>query len=297
MFGLWAWKDHNINFTSEGFNHFLDISKLPLIILAASVPLAAIVSNIHRTIQTEAQINSSETKNAIDRYLSHEKNFAEKIKEISTFTINNFTEDSKKYIEDNQGTKTKILTTHDVKISSTYLLYTSIYTDASISVNSNYTPNEKFKDKIIGMLKIIENNLDIKSVPSIENPEDYITRLNTISYNTAVLLDILCVECISHVYTEITVDNVKMKTFTPNEGVFAEAIEAAFYLSKKLLKLTYGINLEGYTNMYDYFYIGKIRFHITEHVSSLQSFYAPEWSSYVSEQVDFISGDNVAAQS
>ncbi|WP_439953679.1 hypothetical protein ACS98V_00080 [Escherichia coli] len=76
LYGLWAWKGHSLDFTSEGFNQFLDISKLPLLILASSVPLASIVNNIHRTTQTENQIEKTQKqinlvieKNKTDCYL------------------------------------------------------------------------------------------------------------------------------------------------------------------------------------------------------------------------------------
>ncbi|HBM8578365.1 TPA: hypothetical protein L0V48_004559, partial [Escherichia coli] len=86
-FGAFAWFGKIPVLSAHGYARFYEISKFPLLILASSVPLASIVNNIHRTIQTEAQINSSEIKNAIDRHFAHEKNFVDKIKEISSFTM------------------------------------------------------------------------------------------------------------------------------------------------------------------------------------------------------------------
>ena len=73
IYGIWSWMGHGINFTSDGFAHFIDISKLPLLLLASSVPLAAIVNNIHRTIQTEKQIMEAQQKNLQDSYINHRK--------------------------------------------------------------------------------------------------------------------------------------------------------------------------------------------------------------------------------
>ncbi|MFY4331186.1 hypothetical protein ACM91S_20750 [Enterobacter hormaechei] len=73
IYGLWIWKDHSLNFTASGFNNFLEISKLPLLLLASAVPLAAIVNNIHRTIQVEKQITETSRKNYSDSYYTHLK--------------------------------------------------------------------------------------------------------------------------------------------------------------------------------------------------------------------------------
>ena len=59
LFGCWVWRDHSLQLTTDGFANFLNISKLPLLLLASSVPLASIVNNIHRTIQTASQIQSA----------------------------------------------------------------------------------------------------------------------------------------------------------------------------------------------------------------------------------------------
>lgn len=87
--GFWSWKGHSINFTADGFNNFLTISKLPLLFLAAAVPLTSIVNNIHRTIQTEKQISEAERKNLSDVYYTHFKHTLELLKSITSekFTV------------------------------------------------------------------------------------------------------------------------------------------------------------------------------------------------------------------
>ncbi|WP_336993846.1 hypothetical protein [Lelliottia amnigena] len=288
MYGLWAWKDHSINFTSDGFNHFLEISKLPLIILASSVPLAAIVSNIHRTIQTEAQINSSETKNSIDRHFAHEKNFVDKIKEMTTFTMQNFVDEPAKYHQHSEKEKIKLLTSHEVKITNPYLLYSNIYTKSTISLNSDYSPDEEFKGKLLDILDVIENSLSLTELPSHDDAIGYMNRLNTISFNTAKLLDILCVDCISNTLVKITLNECSIKTFTHNEGIFGETLEGAFYLTKKILKIAYGVQLKDYVNIYNYLYIGDIRFKLDKLEAHLKPFYSPEWSAYVSKHPEIV---------
>lgn len=70
---VWVEKWHSFSLTSHGYQRFIEISKLPLLILASAVPLASIVNNLHRTIQTEKQITESEKKNKSDGYYAHAK--------------------------------------------------------------------------------------------------------------------------------------------------------------------------------------------------------------------------------
>lgn len=73
LFGAWSWKGYSLDLSSVGYSLFLEISKFPLIILASSVPLGAIVNNVHRTIQTEKQIDDAGIKNRNDIYYGHVK--------------------------------------------------------------------------------------------------------------------------------------------------------------------------------------------------------------------------------
>lgn len=297
-FGLFSWWGKTPVLSAHGYARFYEISKFPLLILASSVPLASIVNNIHRTIQTEAQINSSEIKNAIDRHFSHEKNFVEKIKEMATFTMQNLVDETSKFYEDEgEDEKIKILTTHEVKISNPYFLYSKIYTESSIKIDSDYTPCNKFRDEVLSHLDIIESNLSLDEKISNNNVEHTMNRLCTITYHTAKLLDLLCVDCISIAATELITNNIKIKTFTPMEGIYGEILEAAFYLSRKVLKLSYNIEPKNYDNIYNYLYIGEVRFSSDLTKMSLHSFYSPEWSAYVSEHPILIDdGGNLAAE-
>jgi len=72
VFGFFAWSGHSVSFTSEGFNLFISISKLPLGILAISLPLSALIIRIHSTHQTALQIETTSYKNRQDEYYAHE---------------------------------------------------------------------------------------------------------------------------------------------------------------------------------------------------------------------------------
>lgn len=72
-FGVFAWSGYSLDFTASGFNTFIEISKLPLGILALSLPFSALAIRIHTTHQTALNIKVTEFKNKQDAYYSHEK--------------------------------------------------------------------------------------------------------------------------------------------------------------------------------------------------------------------------------
>ncbi|HBY0214516.1 TPA: hypothetical protein MIN91_19860 [Klebsiella pneumoniae] len=86
-FGLFAWWGKTPVLSAHGYARFYEISKFPLMLLASSVPLGAIVNNIHRTIQTERQIYESERKNNFDITINHMKHYTELFKKIETEQI------------------------------------------------------------------------------------------------------------------------------------------------------------------------------------------------------------------
>ncbi|EOC0054320.1 hypothetical protein ACI0YD_003881 [Cronobacter sakazakii] len=73
FFGILSWIGHTPKFDNEGFNNFILISKLPIGILSLTIPFVAVVNNIHRTIQTNTQIEAAQSKNISDSYYSHFK--------------------------------------------------------------------------------------------------------------------------------------------------------------------------------------------------------------------------------
>ncbi|VVT53868.1 hypothetical protein UYSO10_4927 [Kosakonia radicincitans] len=86
-FGFFSWSGHNPQLDSNGLTNFYNISKIPLLFLASSVPLAAMVSNLHRTIQTETQIIETKKKNISDLYYSHFKFYTESFSKVPTYKL------------------------------------------------------------------------------------------------------------------------------------------------------------------------------------------------------------------
>lgn len=77
FFGVLSWFGHLPKFDSEGFTNFILISKLPIGMLSLTIPFVAVVNNIHRTIQTNAQIEAAQKKNLSDSYYSHFKHITD----------------------------------------------------------------------------------------------------------------------------------------------------------------------------------------------------------------------------
>ncbi|NMU40136.1 hypothetical protein [Serratia marcescens] len=140
--GYFAWSDKTIDLSSTGFNHFLEISKLPLGILSLSIPFVAIVAHIHRTIQTAKQIELTNEKNVTDRFYAHHKYITESLSKISSekFSVND------EYIT--------------LNISSPFLLYRDIYPNASPSDGINHKDKSELFIKIIKSLQKIDETLN-----------------------------------------------------------------------------------------------------------------------------------------
>ncbi|HCK7311308.1 TPA: hypothetical protein N0X39_001910, partial [Proteus mirabilis] len=86
-FGSIIWYEYPLEVSKNGYNNFLEISKLPLYLLAGSPILGAFVASAHRSYQTDIQIKTAEKqlieaqkKNKVDMYISN-KNYI--LKELS----------------------------------------------------------------------------------------------------------------------------------------------------------------------------------------------------------------------
>ncbi|WP_272657041.1 MULTISPECIES: hypothetical protein [unclassified Providencia] len=123
LLGYVAWDGTEIDRSWNGFNKFLEISKLPLGILALSPIFGVFVSNVHRTIQTAKQISTAErqiavaeVKNISDSFYSHNKYI---IDEFSSLSF-----------------RVKILN-EDVNIKSPNKLYKKVFKKSSIKKGMN----------------------------------------------------------------------------------------------------------------------------------------------------------------
>lgn len=73
------------DFTSSGYNSFLNDFKLPVGIMGLAIPLGALSAAIHRSIQTSRQIMEQNSQNIFSNYLQHRKHFFDYVDENKPF--------------------------------------------------------------------------------------------------------------------------------------------------------------------------------------------------------------------
>ncbi|MCW2487279.1 hypothetical protein J5069_15380 [Candidatus Symbiopectobacterium sp. NZEC127] len=81
------WFETTFDFSSSGYARFLLMYSLPIGVLSLSIPLVAIIAHIHRTIQTEKQIQLTDQKNISDRFYSHYKYITESLSSVESSNI------------------------------------------------------------------------------------------------------------------------------------------------------------------------------------------------------------------
>ncbi|EPG6064454.1 hypothetical protein [Proteus mirabilis] len=175
-FGLFSWRGCIFRVDADGFKKFIEISTLPLGLLSLSIPFTSVVNNIHRTIQTNKQIESSEIKNNIDIYYSHKKNLREGIDSllVKELMINlDFNNENERTV-----TIKRIIYNSTLK-----------YFSGMPSIENKLEYESKMKVKIINYHKLYDQvftkssfkHLDLTASKNIYvEIEKYLTRLNEI---------------------------------------------------------------------------------------------------------------------
>lgn len=74
-FGSISWKEYDLEISQKNFDTFLEISKLPLWLLAIAAPFSVIIARAHGTEQTATQIKELIKKNNSDSYQSQRSDF------------------------------------------------------------------------------------------------------------------------------------------------------------------------------------------------------------------------------
>ncbi|ELP5696025.1 hypothetical protein QTV01_003938 [Enterobacter ludwigii] len=153
-YGVWSWEGHGLNLSSDGFENFIKITKLPLLLLASAAPMAAIVNNIHRTIQTETQIEKAQSqldlateKNKLDLYYSHLKNYSDIFKTLPSFNLSRTPLDDKdsKHIE--------------ISINHPFNLYKKIFPKSTVFDGYNSLPDSVQQKKLINIYSNLERKI------------------------------------------------------------------------------------------------------------------------------------------
>jgi hypothetical protein len=142
-FGLVSWCEYNLDMSRKGLDTFIEISKLPLWLLAMAAPFSVIIARAHGTEQTATQIKELIKKNNNDSYFNQKNDFLTYFKG-SEIDINSYSYFFQSSIEKGscQADRNKILEAkHTIEFS---LRVISIIEDAFNSKDENYDLNDMY---------------------------------------------------------------------------------------------------------------------------------------------------------
>ncbi|KZP61099.1 hypothetical protein A3N37_18150 [Enterobacter ludwigii] len=191
FFGWFAWSGHPPSFTSKGFSNFIERGKLPLGLLSLSIPFLAVINNIHRTIQTDAQIKESKKKNLSDLFYSHQKNTIEYFSTHVKYTM------TAGNVQQNSHEERLI------KVKHAYKLYQKLFPNSSPS-NNDFTLSEKYIESIKLVWVKIDSLLNEDNYKYIKNKKRY--------YKECQAKNIYSLElCIRKLIKKFYLDDIKFK--------------------------------------------------------------------------------------
>ena len=79
---IYSHGNYSTDFSATGFNFFIGEFRVPLGILALTIPILALLATNHRSVQTRAQILASEKQNNFLNYYKHQEEFEKYIREF-----------------------------------------------------------------------------------------------------------------------------------------------------------------------------------------------------------------------
>ncbi|WFW92982.1 hypothetical protein NFJ87_06170 [Citrobacter freundii] len=234
-FGFFSWRSHAPQLDSSGFINFYNISKIPLLFLASSVPLAAMVANLHRTIQTEAQINETKKKNSNDVYYSHLKFFTEAFGKISPYTLG--------YTSFNK----------EITLNQTFKLYRKVFPSSNQEESHSTATNENYFIEIFSLWsdideKIKKHNIEYEKYLASSNKQGYpINELYLIINEIELILITICKRSFisGYAYKYSAIYSSHPNSITPNQnkilhsGFFShdDMCDTMEYIEKTFLKI------------------------------------------------------------
>lgn len=221
-FGFFAWANIELSMDADGYNTFLSASKLPLGLLSLSIPLAVIVNNVHRTIQTNKQIEETEKKNKNDIFYSHQKFIIENINSIKTGEID---------IEYPYG-----MFVFELKISKPFKLYKQIFPYSSINENI-FEVSNRFLGHTLEHWRAILNSINqIKSDDS--SLEGKLISINEIESSLAKIRNYLGVGTIgANIKFVSYLEPQNFITTLPSENAVKSFIDAHLKIYNEILDI------------------------------------------------------------
>ncbi|MFJ5442666.1 hypothetical protein [Pectobacterium sp. CHL-2024] len=209
------WFETTFDFSSAGYAKFLSIFSLPIGVLSLSIPLVAIVAHIHRTIQTEVEIELINQKNVSERFHSHQKYVTESLSFI-------------------KGNKIQIRG-YDIKleISDPYSLYRDFFPNSSPDNGIILDTKESYALNIIVSLSDINKNL--------EKTYDYINKNKEVNVNILAMNLLEVILDMSNIKRFLSINKTEIELIRKNKEIlFLEDNRkynfSTYFFSEKELK-------------------------------------------------------------
>lgn len=237
IIGVICWYGHSVQLDATGFSNFLSLSKFPLALLSLSLPFGVIVTNIHRTIQTNEQISQTKKKNKIDEFYAHQKShveyftsvingelcFKEKQRHKHAIIINPSIENTEKTVL--------------IKVESPFKLYKKTFNHASTSCN-DFNVNQSIINKLKNRWESICQNIQSLKDNTSKNEYDAFRIL----FETETILKLISSELSLTPYPSATIytlvnDKVKFGTAFESEDYFKKALQLYMKLTKEYLDI------------------------------------------------------------
>lgn len=250
-FGYFSWSEYFIDMSSDGLNRFVKISTFPLGLLSLSIPLAAIVTSIHRSIQTASQISLANIqvdlankKNSLDELFSREKNFVEKCKliekKVGFFDIKLKNGNSRLAFD----------------ISTPHMLFHKLYNTAPINGNIYYDFTDFFSSTLLLQLSTIESNIAFRysHLESGSNIDDGSSILYVIMKALCTTLDLLSIPVCQVPYFYIQGEQANFQLCISSED------ELKMMLKKYLIMLEALADAVGFSGKYSSLYTRRYVF-------------------------------------
>jgi hypothetical protein len=246
------WMETSIDISSNGYNNFLSLYKLPIGVLSLSIPLVAIVAHIHRTIQTAKQIELTNQKNITDRFFSHHKYVTDALTSIK----------SEKVHIKNESIS--------LKITNPFILYRDVFPNASHINGIDTNIKSEIFNTIIARLNDINNLLtqseevslhqNFKSHPSGE----LVLNLHDILFNINALVSIMCISKEFDYLTEkykylLHYNNTRIKLVITinNEDELKDFINSVYNIAFKVFDIFQVENIPHFISISHYVHKGK----------------------------------------
>lgn len=246
-FGVPVWSQSSFLISAAGYQHFYDISKIPLLLLASAVPFTAIIVSLHRTVQVEKQIATAEFKNKMDSYYAHNKYVTEAFSKISP---------AKPPFKRAQLHCLADDTSH--QIIRPYALYKRVFPDSNANVGAKYGVNEKFINAVVQRFTALEKelyNLDEKFVDKFKNNTAKKTESDAIMQVRGRFFDIASLFQFNKRPKDINLFHTDMNNGPDIIAIMYE-IRAYYYLTHKLCTEALdviGVNNRNNKNIYAIF--------------------------------------------